>query len=63
MGYMKSLVIAAQEKLVEEYMEDHPDANEDIAFENFEDLAYERAREMLADRIDYARMMAKEKFE
>lgn len=57
----KELFIAAHEQLVEDYLLDHPDATWDEAYEATSDKAYDRMRDNLADRIDYLRMVNKEK--
>ncbi len=56
----KELWMAAHEQLIAEYMDEHPDADESEVYTRMADLASDRARENMADRIDYARMLAKE---
>ena len=57
----KELYIDAHEELITLYLEDHPDASEADAYEATADAAYGRMQENLADRIDMARMEAKER--
>lgn len=56
----KELFVAAHEQLIDEYLESHPSADWTEAYERTGDAAFERMRDNLADRIDYARMIAKE---
>lgn len=51
----KELFMAAHEKLVEEYLNDHPDAEWAEAYERTADAAYERMRDDFAAMIDAAR--------
>ncbi len=46
--------IAAHEALVEEYLEAHPNATWDQAYSRTADGAWDRSRDMMADRIDAA---------
>ena len=55
----KDLWIAAHERLVERYLEEHPDADETEAYEATVDGTNEEAADMLADMIDAARERAK----
>jgi hypothetical protein len=57
---VKELFIQAHEQLIAEFMEQHPGADESVAYEATADGAYERMRENMANRIDEARMRAKE---
>ncbi len=52
--------MAAHERLVERYLEDHPDADWSEAYEATVDGAYDESREMMADMIDGAKMRAKD---
>lgn len=52
--------MAAHEELIEEYLEQHPGATEQQAYEATADAAYDRMRDKLADMADHARMLAKE---
>lgn len=56
----KELFMAAHERLIEEYLEAHPHATEAQAYDRTADLAYERMRDDLADRADFAFQRAKE---
>lgn len=56
----RELFIDAHEQLVEEYLENHPDADWNEAYEKTADMAHGRLRENLADRADYLRMKHKE---
>ena len=55
----KELYIAAHEELVEEYLEAHPDASWDEAYEKTADAAWNRMRDKWADMIDAAKDRAK----
>jgi hypothetical protein len=59
MGMSKDLFMAAHDELVEEYMNDHPDATFEQAYNATGDLAYDRYRDKLADIGDAARDRAK----
>ena len=56
----KELFMAAHELLIEEYLEAHPDATEDEAYEATADGAWDRMRDNIADQIDYLRKKRKE---
>lgn len=56
----KEMFIAAHEQLIEEYLNEHPDADWGEAYEKTGDLAGERMRDNFADMIDTARLRAKE---
>lgn len=56
----KELFIAAHEELIGEYLERHPGATEAEAYERTADGAWPRMTDRLADRIDAARLRAKE---
>jgi hypothetical protein len=58
---VKELFLQAHEQLIAEFMESHPEADETAAYEATADGAYERMRENMADQIDHARMLAKER--
>ena len=57
----KELYMASHEELIDEYMEAHPDATEQEAYDATADAAYGRMTDKIADMIDYARMMKKER--
>ena len=57
---MKEAFIEAHMQLVEAYLEAHPGATWDQAYEATGDMAYDRMRDNLADRIDTLRLRAKE---
>lgn len=48
----KEWFFAAHEQLIEEYLDDHPDATEEEAYERTGDAAYDRMVDMLADAGD-----------
>ena len=56
----KELFMAAHERLIEEYMAEHPEADWSEAYEKTADGAYDRMREDLADHADYLRLLRKE---
>ena len=56
----KELFMAAHEELVEEYLDEHPDADWSEAYEATSDAAYGRMQGNLADRIDHYRQLRKE---
>lgn len=55
----KQAWIEAHYQLVQEYMDEHPNADESAVYDRMADLAQDRARDNLADRIDAARDRAK----
>ena len=55
----KELFMAAHEQCVEEYLEEHPDADWAEAYEATADAAGKRYIENVADMIDQARDRAK----
>lgn len=57
---MKELFIAAHEQLIEEYLERHPNATEQQAYDATADRAYDRMTDDLAARADMLRLRAKE---
>ena len=57
---MKELFMAAHDRLIEEYLEAHPDASEHEAYEKTADHAYGRMTDMWADMIDDARQRQKD---
>lgn len=57
---MKELFIKAHERLIEEYLERHPNATEQHAYNATADRAYDRMIDDLADRADMLRLRAKE---
>lgn len=56
----KELFMAAHEELIERYLEQHPGASWNKAYEATADGAYEHMRESLADRIDTLRQREKD---
>ena len=56
---MKELWIAAHDELIEEYLEEHPDATEAEASEATADVAHDRLCDNLAAIGDAARERAK----
>ena len=56
----KDLFIAAHMELVEEYLERHPSADWDEAYEVTADAAYDRYRDKWADLADAAKQRAKD---
>ena len=56
----KELFIAAHEKLIGMYLEDHPEATEAEAYDKTADRAYDRMVDKYADMIDQARQRAKD---
>jgi len=59
---MKELYISAVEELIEKYLEKHPDATWNDAYEKVSDRAYNRYRDKFADMVDVARDRAKYDF-
>lgn len=57
---MKEAWIAEHEKLIEEYLEEHPDADWTDAYERTADFVDDRVRDRYAAMIDAARDRAKE---
>lgn len=57
----KDMFIAAHEELIEQYLNDHPDATDHEAYEKTADAVYDRYRDKWADVIDAARDRAKYK--
>lgn len=51
----KEAYLAAHEALVEQYLDDHPEATWEQAYEACADAAYERMISDFADRCDEAR--------
>lgn len=56
----KELFMKAHEQLIEEYLEEHPEANEDEAYEKTADKAYLRMGNNLADMGDRLRERMKD---
>ena len=56
----KEAWLAAHEALVEEYLDAHPNATWDQAYSRSADGAWDRSRDMMAERIDAARDRLKE---
>ena len=57
---MKELFILAHEELIEIYLEKHPDATYDEAYDKCADAANDRMRDKWADMIDHARQRRKD---
>ena len=57
----KELYIAAHEELVEEYLDQHPDATDDEAYERTAYGAWDRMTDRLAAAADHYRDMMKER--
>ena len=57
---MKDLFILAHEELIELYLEAHPDADRDEAYDKTADFAWDRMRDKYADMIDAAKQRAKD---
>lgn len=55
----KELFMAAHEELIERYLEEHPDADWNEAYERTADGAYNHMRDRLADMADSLRNRAK----
>jgi len=51
---MKELFIEAHEELIAEYLDAHPNATEQQAYDLTVDAALDRMTDMLSDRIDAA---------
>ena len=56
----KEHFMAAHEELVEEYLEQHPEADWSEAYERTSDAAYGRMTDRLADHADTLRQRRKE---
>jgi len=56
---LKELFMLKHEELCAEYMEAHPSATEQEAYDATADQAYGRMQDAYADMIDYARAMRK----
>lgn len=56
----KEILIRAHEELVEQYLESHPSATWDQAYERTACRAHERARDYFMEAIDEARMRVKD---
>lgn len=57
---MKDWFMAAHEQLIEEYMEEHPEASDDEAYKATEDGAYDRMCDNMAAAGDAAHDRMKE---
>lgn len=57
----KELYIDAHMELVDEYLDEHPEATEQEAYERTADAAYDRMTDRLADMADHYRDLAKER--
>lgn len=53
MGRSKDLYMEAHERAIERYLEAHPDADEQEAYEATSDTAWHDYGEMMADRADH----------
>jgi hypothetical protein len=60
MGLVKELYVEAHERAIEMYLEEHPDATEEQAYDATADTTYEMMGDRMADMADMARMRAKE---
>jgi hypothetical protein len=56
----KDAYMEAHEQLVEEYLEENPDATWDEAYEATADGAWDRSRDNFFDRVDYYRQQRKD---
>jgi len=56
---IKDIFIAAHEELVNEYLDRHPQASQEEAYEKTGNLVYDRYREKFAGLVDDARQKAK----
>lgn len=56
----KELFITAHEELIEQYLNDHPDADWSEAYEKTADSAYGRYRDKFADRADEVKQRLKD---
>lgn len=52
MSIIKDMFIEAHEELMAEYLEEHPDADPDDAYDIVADHAYERMRDNMWNRAD-----------
>ena len=57
---MKELFIAAHMELVEQYLNDHPEADWGTAYDKTADAANDRYRDKFADMVDAAKQRAKD---
>jgi hypothetical protein len=57
----KEAYMAAHEQLVEEYLEAHPNATWQQAYDRTADGAWDRSRDNLADAADHYRDMMKDR--
>lgn len=55
----KEMFIVAHEQLIEEYLEEHPDATWSEAYQVCGEKAYEKMRDMYADAADALKNAAK----
>jgi hypothetical protein len=58
---MRELYMAAHEELMARWLEDHPGASEDEAYDKTADAAYGHMTDKLADMADRLRKEAKER--
>lgn len=56
----KEAYIAAHEREVADYMDRHPNATWEQAYDRTADRAYDRMREDMADKIDHYRQLRKD---
>ena len=60
MSLVKSLYMAAHEAEIEAYMDSHPEATEEEAYDATSEAAYTGMTDQLADHADHLRDQAKE---
>jgi len=59
---MKELFIKAHEELIADYLDRHPLASWNIAYDQTADAAYDRMVDKLCDEVDYLRMKKRESY-
>ena len=57
---MKELYMAAHDELIANWLEDHPEASEEEAYEATADRAYYRMKDKYADLVDQAKQKLKD---
>lgn len=57
MGLYKDVYLDVLEELIEVYLETHPNATWDDAYELLQDKAYDVAMDQLADIVEHSRMV------
>ena len=60
MGTSKEMFMDAHEQLIQEYMEEHPDADWSEAYERTSEKAMDRMNDNIAAKVDAAMDRAKE---